>query len=286
MTFSKAREGYLKYFLRYKWRVVITYLTTMVGGGCVALYPYVTGLAIDGALRRDAMALVPLVAIWLLHLAIDGFRQVFDTRTFARIISEAAADLVVSQKALGKGTSQVSARVNMMEELTWFLGTSVPDILIFIIPPIGALTVLFALSPAAAWASLAIAFASILFNIWLFPFFKRRQEKLNGLTELSVNCIEVGSQDRVLDHYQNVGKANVSLSDLSAQSWMSVQAVGIVVLAFAVWNVGASSSVTPGIAYTTVSYVWSVLEAAFVMSGYTFHFARLSDIWRRINETA
>jgi hypothetical protein len=283
MSDVSASRGYLTYFLRYKWRIAITYLTTLAGGLCVAFYPYATGIAIDGALKRDATALLPIIGIWLLHLAVDGFRQVFDTRTFSRVITEAASDLVVTQKAMGKDTSQVSARVGMMEEFTWFLGTSVPDILVFAIPPIGALTVLFALSPAAAWACLAIALASVLFNIWLFPKFKKRQETLNALTELSVNTIGDGSRDKVTTHYGSIGLANVSLSDLHAKSWMTVQALGILVLAYAIWMAGAADKITPGEAYTTISYVWRILEAAFVMTGYTFHFARLADIWRRIN---
>jgi hypothetical protein len=286
MTTTHPPKGYLHFFARHRWRIVLTYLLCIIGAVFQLLYPYATGLAIDGALHRDLMALLPLALMWGCHLAVDGFRQVYDTRTFARIFAEAATDLVSAQKQEGRSTSEVAARVNMMEEFTWFLGASLPEILIGLVSPIGALIVLFTLSPSVGVATLGLVIVAIAFNGVLFQRIKLREVTLNSLTEASVSRIEDGDPTRVREHYHALGNAFIRMSDLNAMTWMAVQLVGIFVLAFAIWQTGGIAKITAGEAYTLVAYVWRVLEGAFSVPGYARQIARLQDIWRRINTAA
>jgi hypothetical protein len=279
-------KGYLHFFVRHRWRIALTYLLCIAGALFQLLYPYATGLAIDGALQRDAMALLPLALMWGAHLAVDGFRQVYDTRTFTRIFSEASSDMVAAQKLEGRSTSEVSARVNMMEEFTWFLGSNLPEILIGLVSPIGALVVLFTLEPSIGAAALGLVVAAICFNGVLYRGIKSREVDLNSLTEASVSRIEAGDADGVRDHYQSIGRAFIRISDLNALSWMAVQLFGILVLAFAIWQTGGISQITPGEAYTLVAYVWRALDGAFSVTGFARQLARLTDIWRRINAAA
>jgi hypothetical protein len=283
MTHTLPPKGYLHFFARHRWRISLTYLLCIAGAVFQLLYPYATGLAIDGALQRDVMSLLPLAVMWGCHLAVDGFRQIYDTRTFARIFAEAATDMVSAQKQEGRTTSEVAARVNMMEEFTWFLGASLPEILIGLVSPIGALIVLFTLSPPIGLATLGLVIAAIAFNGVLFQRIKSREVTLNSLTEASVSRIEEGDPSRVREHYNALGTAFIRMSDLNAVTWMSVQLVGIFVLAFAIWQTGDIAKITAGEAYTLVAYVWRVLEGAFSVPGYARQIARLQDIWRRIN---
>jgi hypothetical protein len=72
-------QNYSKYFFRYKYRIALTYGATVVGSVLLFLYPYATGVAIDGALERRPTAVLPLVLIWVTHLIVDGFRNYGDT---------------------------------------------------------------------------------------------------------------------------------------------------------------------------------------------------------------
>lgn len=277
---NDGSPSYFYYLLKFKYRIALTYGATVLGSVFLFLYPYATGLAIDGALERTPASLLPLAVIWTAHLIVDGFRQVYDTRTFTRIFAEASAEMVHAQKRHGKTTSEIAARVNMMEELTWFFGASLPELLISVVTPIGGLIVLFTLSAPIALACLSLLIAAILFNVWLYPKFKNRQISINSLNELSVSRIE--SSIGVDEHYQDIGRAFVRISDLNAGSWMAVQAAAIAVVMFGIWTSGKIESVTPGEAYTIVSYIWRVLEGAFAIPSYAQQFARLSDIWRRV----
>jgi ABC transporter transmembrane region len=283
LNFDGANEGYLKYFLRYKYRIGLTYIATILGSVFLFLYPYATGLAIDGALERNPRALLPLILFWASHLIVDGFRQVYDTRTFTKVFADAATEMVVEQKKNGQSTSEVSAHVNMMEELTWFLGSTLPELLISLIGPLGSLAVLTFLSPKIALATAALVIFAIAFNTWLFPSLKERQKTINSLHEKSVGMINDGGQNEVGAHYGAIGKAFVRISDLNAISWMTVQAVGIGVVAFGIWTAGGIPKTTTGEAYALVAYIWRVLDGAFSVPSYAHQFARISDIWKRIS---
>jgi hypothetical protein len=283
LNIDGANQGYLKYFLRYKFRICLTYIATVIGSIFLFLYPYATGIAIDGALERNPKALLPLVLFWGTHLIVDGFRQVYDTRTFTKVFAEAATEMVVAQKKTGRSTSEVAARVNMMEEFTWFLGSTLPELLISLIGPIGSLAILSFLSPKIALATAALAIFAIAYNTWLFPSLKNRQTSINSLHEKSVSVINDGGQNEVSAHYESIGKAFVRISDLNAISWMTVQAIGIAVVAFGIWIAGGIANTTTGEAYALVAYIWRVLDGAFSVPSYAHQFARISDIWRRIS---
>ena len=51
--------------------VAVTYSLTVIENACMLAYPALTGLAVDGLLKRDYRGLYALVAVWLLHLAIS-----------------------------------------------------------------------------------------------------------------------------------------------------------------------------------------------------------------------
>jgi ABC-type multidrug transport system fused ATPase/permease subunit len=282
MDNKRTPSSYLTSLMKFKYRIALTYCATVLGSVFLFLYPYATGVAIDGALNKEPLALLPLILIWSAHLIVDGFRQVYDTRTFTRVFADAAAEMINVQKHKGKSTSEISARVNMMEELTWFFGSSLPELLISVITPIGGLIILFTLSIPVACSCFLLIVIAILFNLWLYPKFKSRQVQINSLNELSVGCIDSGVQ--VDEHYRKIGHAFVRISDLNASSWMSVQAMAIAVVAFGIWTSGNAENITPGEVYTTVSYIWRALDGAFAVPNYAQQFARLSDIWRRVTD--
>ena len=68
-------------------------------------YPALTGLAVDGLLKRDYRGLYALVAVWLLYLAISFGRQRYDTRVFMRLYARIASHMVGEQYAKGYDTS-------------------------------------------------------------------------------------------------------------------------------------------------------------------------------------
>ena len=54
---------------RHRARLALTYAMTLIEKACEVAYPLLIGIAIDGLLAGRNAALVPLIAVWSLHLA-------------------------------------------------------------------------------------------------------------------------------------------------------------------------------------------------------------------------
>lgn len=273
--------GYSAYLLKYRYRIAITYAFAAAGSGATFAYPYLTGVAIDGALQRRAADLLPLVAVWFVHLLLEGFRQVYDTRTFTKLFADTASNLIERQRNHGLATSEVAARVHMVEEVTWFLGSTFPEIIISIVTPVGSLAVLFLTSSKTVLYLVSLAAFTVLLVAKLFKTLQRQQATLNELQEQSVGFI-----DRVLGadrHYEAIGRAFVQISDLNALTWVSVQVLGVVALALSVWAIAETPSISAGEAYAAVAYLWRALDGVFFIPSLAHQLARLRDIWGRIH---
>jgi len=276
-------KTYLFYLIENKYRIILTYILTFIGSCLLLFYPYFTGIAIDGALNNNIANIFPLVICWIFHILVDGFRQIYDTRTFTRVFTGATCDLIRRGKATGLSTSELSARVNMMEELTWFLGSNLPDLLISILVPIGSLIVLVRTSFALSMGAGLLIVFSIFLNIFMLPKLKKGQNTINSLHEQSVSKIDKDNLVEIDAHYLSIGRLFIHISNLNAVSWIGVQLLGVVVVALGIWSVGQLPMITTGEAYSLVAYLWRVLEVAFSIPGFALQFARMSDIWRRIS---
>lgn len=75
-------------------------------------------------------------------MAVGAFRQLYDTRLFSRLNARMAQSAVRDQRAQGAEISEVSARVEMIEELIDFLEDDMPILLAMVVGLIGSLAFL------------------------------------------------------------------------------------------------------------------------------------------------
>ena len=108
------------------------------------LYPFTTGLAIDGLLAGEGpRALAPLVIVWGLHIVVGAVRQAYDTRVFAKVHAELATRIVMRQRAAGYGMAEIAARSVMARELVDFFEREIPTMATAVIGLVGGVAMLF-----------------------------------------------------------------------------------------------------------------------------------------------
>src|SRR5262245_45415420 len=93
-------------FGAYRRRILLTFSLVLLESLFELLYPFATGVAINGLLERDYSSLTLLGSVWLAHLISGAFRKVYDTHTFTRIYGDVASAVVLAQGARGVPTSQ------------------------------------------------------------------------------------------------------------------------------------------------------------------------------------
>jgi ABC-type multidrug transport system fused ATPase/permease subunit len=272
--------GQLIYLARY--RIILTYLLSIAASVFMMLYPLLVGNAVDGTLAHNVWALVPLVAVWLTHIGLDLFRQVYDTRTFARINSAAATDLIAQQRQAGQTTSTISARVNMQAEFSSFFAYDVPGTIMYILGPLGALFMLFRFELWTGFVATAYLFATVVFNLWLYPISKRLHQRLNSRTEKSVEIVEAPELLDVKEHYKSLANDNIDISDFDAKTWGVVEIATMGLFVLAVIRLGGVSALSIGEAYAVISYVQRFTDGVRQVPYLMQRLSRFADIRKRI----
>ncbi|MFO1075569.1 MAG: ABC transporter six-transmembrane domain-containing protein [Geminicoccaceae bacterium] len=266
-----------------RWPLAVTYAVTLVENLFTLLYPWTTGLAIDGLLAGQGLrALVPLVAIWLLHVLVGAARQVYDTRVFARLHAALATAMVARQRAAGIAATEIAARTVMARELVDFFERELPVMATALIGLVGgvALLLLYDLGVGLIVAALLVPLLTI------YLLFGRRAARLNlalnDETEREGGLIALGRLRPLASHFRRRGRLRVQLSNAEAWSWSLVELCSITAVVLMLLRATSLPEVRAGDLYAMISYVWRVLECLDQVPMLVQRYARLLDIRRRL----
>ena len=266
-----------------RWPLAVTYAVTLVENLFTLLYPWTTGLAIDGLLAGQGLrALLPLVAIWLLHVLVGAVRQVYDTRVFARLYAKLATGLVARQRAAGIASTEIAARTVMARELVDFFERELPTMATALIGLIGgvALLLLYDLGVGLIVAALLVPLLTI------YLLFGRRAGRLNlalnDETEREGGLIARDRLRSLASHFRRRGRLRVQLSNAEALSWSLVELCSITAVVLMLLRATSLPDVRAGDLYAMISYVWRVLECLDQVPMLVQRWARLLDIRRRL----
>jgi hypothetical protein len=266
-----------------RWRIALTYGVTLLEKLFYLLYPWTIGLAIDGLLAGEGLpALVPLVAIWGLHIAIGAARQVYDTAVFARIHAEIATATIARQRLAGIDTTEIAARSAMSRELVDFFEREVPTLITSALGLVGGIAMMF-------WYDWQVG---LVVTVWMVPVtvvYKlmgrgahRLNRDLNDETEREVDLIHRSRFGPLASHFRRRGWLRVRLSNTEAHSWAAVEMFSVAAVILVILRMTALPGIRAGELYAMLAYVWRVLECLDQAPGLVQRFARLLDIRRRL----
>jgi hypothetical protein len=256
------------------------YTLTLLGIACTLAYPALTGMAVDGLLKRDFAGLVALVAVWFVHLVISFVRQRVDTRVFMDLYGSIASHIVGLQR--GHGTSTVSARVEMVRDIVGFFEREVPTILQNIVAVIGSLAMLFVYDVDAGLIAMTVLLPTGLVNAWYWRKALRLNQGINNQIEREVDAIMVGRPFAVARHFRLLRRWRVKLSDTEAWTWSATELATIVALVFILIDFTRSPAFTAGAIYAVLAYVYDYLEGLNHVPTLVNNLARLKDVRARM----
>ncbi len=268
-------------------RLFIAYLLT--SGGMVAglLYPLATGLAINGVLSGDYLAVLWLVGCHAAQLVLTVASKRYDTRVFNRIYAALASKVVRQSRADGLDPARVAARASLSREYTDFLEEDVSRILYAAIALTISLSALAFLQPTLAFACLALVGPLLMIGRWLGRRSGLLNKGLNNRLESEVSLLSDGNDMRVRRHFEALAGWRIKLSDAEATAFGMMEMLVIALFFAALWQVGATEAKPQaGDVFAIFSYLWRYVESLDQVPLLLQRAAKLRDLDRRLASMA
>jgi ABC-type multidrug transport system fused ATPase/permease subunit len=268
-------------------RLVIAYLLTSSGMVAGLLYPLATGLAINGVLSGEYLAVLWLVGCHAAQLALTVASKRYDTRVFTRIYAALASKVVRQSRADGLDPARVAARASLSREYTDFLEEDVSRILYAAIALTISLSALAFLQPTLAFVCLALGPPLLLIGQWLGRRSGLLNEGLNNRLESEVSLLSDGNDRRVRRHFEALAGWRIKLSDAEATAFGLMEMLVIVLFIVALWQVGAAETkLQAGDVFAIFSYLWRFVESLDQVPVLIQKSAKLRDLDRRLASVA
>lgn len=268
----------------FRWKILLTWVLTLVETALVTLTPLFIGFAIDGLLSDDFTHFIKLGAILLSLVVVACVRRVYDTRAYGTMQVALSSELARRNHTLS--VSALSARVHMARELTKFLEENVPHLMSSAVRLVVSIVVLAFFD----WLLAAVALLAGVLMLGLYGLFHRKffrlNRALNTQSEREVKLLERRDPVAFFRHLRSLRRFQVTLSDTEALVYGSIFVVLLSVvmfnLGYTAWVLGASA----GAIFSIVTYSWDFVEGSVSLPEALQNWSRLSEIIKRINRPA
>ena len=267
-------------------RIGLTYALTFTEDLLELSYPWATGLAIDGLIAHDFNQALPIVIAWTLRAAIGCFRQMYDTRLYTEVYNRIVEETILRQRNAGVDATSVAARSAMSREFVTFFEIDVPVVITALIGIVGSAAILF-------WYDLIVgALVTLLFvPVYLVNRVYVRvttdyNHALNNQLEKEVAFIETVDAGEIREHFANVRRWRVKLSDAAAYNWTIIEVLSIFVFIAVLLRATVMPNSETGDIFALLVYVWKLMEGLDHVPTVLQQLTRLRDISRRISEGA
>ena len=267
---------------RYKWRILLTYALFNVENILRLAQPLLLGWAINDLLKSTYTGLAAFAVGHLSFMMIGTLRRMYDTRVFTSIYADRVGELVLDQRRRGVDVSCVSARSALSKEFVDFLELHIPMIIRSTYSVAGAILMLVFFD----WM-LVVLCATIVVPVGVLNFvFGRRvltfSKLLHDELERDVSVVARADVDQVNDHYRQVSRWRVRISDWEAFTTGAMELFILGLMVAALLRYCTLPGVAAGDIFAVFRYVLMFIMALDSLPLLVQQISRLKDIGGRM----
>ena len=284
-TTSRPRHGTdtaLGYLESRKLPIAFTYCLSFLENLLELSYPWAIGAAVNGLIVGQTTPIWPLIAIWIAHIVIGAFRQIYDTRLFSRINANMARRAVRDQRRRGTAVSEISARVEMLEEFVEFLEKEMAVLLAMFVGLVGSLVFLTLYDLGSGLVMVGLMIPVLLINAMTGVRAYRNNVALNSEWENQVHVVSDRRPRRWRVHFGRMQQWRIRLSDLDAISWSSTQVFILLAVIIVLYRAASGDGAMAGDVFAILAYALRVEQTIDEVPAIVQQAGRLVDIRRRI----
>lgn len=264
-------------------RLALTYALFNVENSLDLTRPWLLGLTIAGLMNGRASMVLLFAGFCLLRTVMGVLRRMYDTRTFLRMYSTLATDIVVGQSRRNVRTTRIVARTTLAREATDFLERDVPVAVSTMYSVAGGVIMLGSYDRPLMLTAATLGSFGVALNI----LFSRRatllNRHLNDTVEEEVDMISRNSTDSATEHYARVANCQIRISDWQAGAFSVTQGVILSLFVVALYRVPHWNTGSLGDVYALFRYVTMFTMGLASVPQVALRLARLRDIQRRFH---
>ena len=279
---SRRTDTALGYLESRRIPIAFTYCLSFLENLLELSYPWAIGAAVNGLIVGQTAPIWPLVAIWIAHIVFGAIRQVYDTRLFSRLNASMARRAVRDHRRRGAAVSEISARVEMIEEFIEFLEEEMPVLLAMLVGLVGSLVFLTLYDLGSGLVMVGLMIPVTLINAMTGVRAYRSNVALNSEWERQVQVVSDRRPRRWRVHFGRMRQWRIRLSDLDAVSWSSTQLFILVAVVIVLYRAASADGAMAGDVFAILAYALRVEQTIDDVPAVVQQAGRLIDIRRRI----
>lgn len=258
--------------------VTLTWLMVMLEGLGFLIIPLIIGMAIDDLLVQSYTGIKILTVLCIVMVTVGSARRFYDTRAYSKIYRKVSNELIQKEKRRNASTSKISARSHLFTEFIEFLEFSIPEISHNLINLVGTLIIIGTLNPEILGVCLGAAgLAAVIY--WISGRKIHRLNKgENDELERQVHCIEADDKKELDEHFKNLIRWKIRLSDLETINFTGVWVGLSAALISSVILLGTPGDAAVGTTISVIMYVFGFVESVVAFPLYYQQIVRLQEI--------
>lgn len=279
-----SRFAILKQIMQqHRYRLLLTYILfslELVGN---LMRPFFLGIAINDLLKGSYQGLILLSLVHLSWLIIGMIRHRLDTRTYSAIYTSLVTKFL-SRKYNKTDVSKLSAHSTLAREFVDFLEFDLVYVMEAIFSIFGSLILLFFYDTSVVLVCLGILLPVTGFSYLYGKKMNTLNKQKNDELEKQVDTISTGNNILIREHYDNLRKWQVRISDQEAWNFgiMELMVMVVMGLSLLITNKTMGTGIEAGSLIGIYSYIQRFVSGLDTIPYTVQRLSSLNDITRRI----
>ena len=269
--------------LQHRSRLVLTYILFSLEMLGILLRPFFLGVAINDLIKGSYQGLILLSAVHLGWLLIGTIRHRLDTRTYSAIYTSLVTKFL-ARRYNKSDVSKLSAHSTLAREFVDFLEFDLVYIIEAMYSIFGSLILLFFYDTSVVLVCLSILLPVVALSYLYGKRMKMLNKQKNDELEKQVDVISTGNTHLIKQHYDNLRKWQIRISDQEAWNFglMEILVMVVIGVSLLITNKTAGSGIEAGSLVGIYSYIQRFVSGLDTIPYTVQRLSSLNDITRRI----
>lgn len=279
-----SRFAILRHIMhQHRYRLVVTYILFSIEMLGNLLRPLFLGIAVNDLIKGSYQGLILLCAVHFSWLVIGTFRHRLDTRTYSAIYTSLVTKFL-SRRYNKSDVSRLSAHSTLAREFVDFLEFDLVYVIEAVYSIIGSLILLFYYDNSVVLVCLGILLPVIAISYFYGRKMKNLNRQKNDELEKQVDIISTGNTHLIKQHYDNLRKWQIRISDQEAWNFgiMEIMVMAVIGISLLVTNKTTGAGIEAGSLIGIYSYIQRFVSGLDTIPYTVQRLSSLNDITRRI----